>query len=94
MSLKHAENVVPRRYTAEQLGRLMEIVSAVKCECPNHVAKIVTGLDQFEDYERSCLNGSEKDREVHETLYRLTVQARQVMEQALALVIEADGLTL
>lgn len=93
MSLKHAQHVVPRRYTSEQLGRLLEIVSAVKCECPNHVAKIVTGLDQFEDYERSCMNLTEADREVHEKLYGLTVQARQLMEQALALVIEADGLT-
>lgn len=92
MSLKHAQNVVPRRYTADQLGRLLEIVSQVKCECPNHVAKIVTGLDQFEDYERTCLNANEADRDVHEKLYAITVQARQLMEEALALVIEADGL--
>jgi hypothetical protein len=92
MTLKHAQNPIARRYSAEQLGRLMEIQSGVKCECPNQVSKIVTGLGQFEDYERGCLNLNEADRQVHERLYALTVQARSIMEEALDLVIAHDGI--
>lgn len=94
MNLKHAEQAVPRRYTAEQLGRLMEISSSVKCECPNQVARIVTSMGHFEEYERGCANANEADRAVHQKLYEITVQARVLMEEALALVILHDKLEL
>jgi hypothetical protein len=91
----HAPAVpAPRRYTTEQLARLLEVSSTVKCECPNHVADLVTRLTAFEDYELSCANATEADRQVHSRLHALTVQARRPLEEALALVIEHDGLTL
>ena len=72
----------------------MEIVSAVKCECPNQVSKLLTSMGQFEDYERRCASANEPDRVVHERLYELTVQARTLLEEALALVLEHDQISL
>lgn len=39
----------PLRYSPTQLGRLQEITSALTCECPNHLAGIVTSLVAFEE---------------------------------------------
>jgi hypothetical protein len=84
----------PARYTPEQLGRLMEISSAVQCECPNHLAQIVTGLQAFESYSRQCENRNDQDREIHALLYRQTAAARAVMEEALAALVKHERIQL
>lgn len=84
----------PARYTPEQLGRLMEISSAVQCECPNHLAQIVTGLQAFESYSLQCENRDDKDREMHHLLYRQTAMARAVMEEALAALVKHERIQL
>ncbi len=84
----------PARYTPEQLGKLMEISSAVQCECPNHLAQIVTGLQAFESYSRQCENRNDQDREIHALLYRQTAAARAVMEEALAALVKHERIQL
>ena len=78
-----SNTVPPRRFNAARLARLMEITSAVKCECPNHVSKIVEALASFEDYSRGCENANQADKEMHALLARETTRARVVMESAL-----------
>ncbi|MBS2031121.1 MAG: hypothetical protein JST54_24685 [Deltaproteobacteria bacterium] len=94
MDLKHAQEPAPRRFTPEQLGRLLEIDNSIKCECPNQVARLVRELGLFEDYERGCANANAADQAVHQRLYDLAVAARRALEDALELVIEHDGLKL
>ena len=84
----------PARYTPEQLGRLMEISSAVQCECPNHLAQLVTGLQAFESYSRQCENRNDQDREIHGLLYRQTAAARALMEEALAALVKHERIQL
>jgi hypothetical protein len=84
----------PARYTPEQLGKLMEISTAVQCECPNHLAQIVTGLLAFESYSRQCENRDDKDREIHNLLYRQTAMARAVMEEALSALVKHERIQL
>lgn len=78
------ETLAPRRFTPGQLARLMEISSAIKCECPNNLARIVQSLVGFEDYAKDCENLNEEDARVHRMLYERTAQARVLLDQALA----------
>jgi len=94
MDREHAREQASRRFTPEQLGRLLEMDNSIKCECPNQVARLVRELGLFEDYERGCANANEADRAVHQRLYDLTVAARRALEEALELVIRHDGLEL
>jgi hypothetical protein len=71
------------RFTREQLHNLLERMTTVQCECPNHLSKLVLGLLDFEEYSRGCENRNEADREVHAMLARKTGDARLVMEEAL-----------
>lgn len=84
----------PRRYTAEQLVRLAAISSAVDCECPNHMAEVVQTLSSFERYSAQCESRDEDDAALHAYLHRTTAQARALMEEALAHLVEIEGLTL
>jgi hypothetical protein len=84
----------PPRYSPAQLGKLLEVSSAVQCECPNHLSQIVSGLQAFEEYSKYCENRNEADRQVHALLYRYTAAARAVMEDALAALVKHENIQL
>ena len=84
----------PPRFTRAQLGKLIEIQSAVQCECPNHVGELVAGLMAFEAYAEACENQNPKDAQVHRMLADRTGRARLIMEDALSELIEHEGIEL
>lgn len=84
----------PSRYTHEQLAMLLEISSTVKCECPNHLARIVTSLLGFEEYARDCENLNAEDARIHRLLYEHANQARAVLDEALTELIAHEGIEL
>ena len=88
-----AQGTAGRKFSPEQLARLLEIASTIQCECPNHLARLVSQLVAFEDYARDCENKSPADRKMHELLYRATVDARGKMEQALAELLVHERIT-
>lgn len=81
-------------YSPEQLGVLLEVSSAVQCECPNHLSQIVSSLQAFEEYSKHCENRNEADRQVHALLYRYTAAARAVMEEALTALVKHENIKL
>ncbi|MFT4979133.1 MAG: DNA-binding transcriptional MerR regulator [Myxococcota bacterium] len=89
-----SEEEVPRRFTDEQLARLREIRSSVDCECPNHIAALVTSLLAFETYSRDCERRSPQDTSLHGYLTQTTGAARQLLEGMLEAVIIEDQLEL
>lgn len=72
-----------RLFSQAQLGRLQEITSSVRCECPNHMAELVSSLAAFEEYSKKCENSDAADAAMHAKLYRETSRARRLMEEAL-----------
>jgi DNA-binding transcriptional MerR regulator len=84
----------PRRYDDETLSRLAELSSAVKCECPKHLAELIAGLSGFERYSAECESRSPRDAALHAYLHAATSQARHMIEDALDHVIEIEGIKL
>jgi hypothetical protein len=84
----------PRRYTDAELVALTEIPSMVACECPRHMAEIVTLLVGFEIYSTECAARNENDAALHRHLLEITSAARTMIEQALARVVIEEGLVL
>ncbi|HRI53141.1 MAG TPA: hypothetical protein PLW65_23465 [Pseudomonadota bacterium] len=84
----------PRLFSQAQLGRLQEIKSAVRCECPSHLSELVTSLAAFEEYSRSCENRDVEDAKLHAHLYRQTSRARRVMEEALLALCQYEKIEL
>jgi hypothetical protein len=80
-----------RRYSDAELVALMEAPSAVACECPRHLAEIVTLLVGFERYSAECVSASPADAALHRHLQQVAAQARTLFEQSLARVVATDG---
>ena len=82
----------PRRYSDSELVSLAETPSKVACECPRHLAEIVTLLVGFEQYSAECVVSGQKDADMHRHLHEVTSLARTMFEQALTRVVIDEGL--
>ncbi len=90
--LDSGEPVPERRFSDAELARLRELQASVECECPSHLADVVSNLAAFERYSRDCHSQSEEDADLHALLYRGTAQARALIEQLLVRVCRHDGI--
>lgn len=84
----------PRRYSDAELVTLIEMPSMVACECPRHLAEIVTLLVGLELYSTECAVRNPADAALHRHLHEVIGSARTMLEQALARLIVEEGLVL
>ncbi|MBT8078150.1 MAG: MerR family transcriptional regulator [Gammaproteobacteria bacterium] len=84
--------VAPRRFNSVQLATLASASTAIDCECPHHLAQLVSDLTAFEVYSDECANRDAKDAALHRYLHQTTAQARTLIEAALERVAEAEGI--
>lgn len=87
-------SVSPRRYSNESLAKLAMVSSAMQCECPKHLAELITDLVAFERYSAECENRNLKDAALHAYLHATASRARDMIEDALSQVIEVEGIEL
>lgn len=86
--------IAPRRYSDQTLARIAAISSPMLCECPRHVAELITQLASFEQYSQDCLHRSSEDAALHAYLCAVSGSARALFEQALARVAAHEGIAL
>lgn len=84
----------PPRFDATGLVNLALSMPRVACECPQHLAELVTMLGQFEAYSADCESRQPADVTLHAYLYRVAGHARALMEEALTTVAKAEGVAL
>ena len=89
-----SRKAAPKKYSDETLSRVANISTAVLCECPRHVAELLTQLSSFEQYSQECLNKNSTDQQLHEHLAEVSGQARALFEHALELIAAHEGITL
>ena len=82
----------PPRFSRETLRRLAAMQPTLVCECPRHLAELLTSLLAFEDYSQQCEDRSPEDADTHAFLRAATGRARVAMEQALMRVLRHDGI--
>ena len=81
-----------RRFSAAQLVRVAGMGGTIECECPNHLAELITSLCAFEKYSGECANRNDEDARIHAQLEASTAQARAILEESLARLIEIEGI--
>ena len=101
LNLQHAESedipagpIPSRRFNDRELAWLAAQSPAIACECPMHLAQLISRLVHFEAYSAECENRNEEDALLHAYLHKSTSRARSMMEQALMRVVELENLSL
>ena len=89
-----AAQIKPRQYSDETLARVAAMPSTVVCECPRHVAEIISQLASFEQYSKECLNTSKEDAHLHAYLSSVSGSARALFERALQVIADQEGIEL
>lgn len=84
--------VAARRFSPQQLANLASTNAGVDCECPRHLAQLVSDLSAFEIYSDRCANRDDDEAALHRFLHRATAEARAMVERALQKLAEAEGL--
>jgi DNA-binding transcriptional MerR regulator len=87
-----AQAAPPRRYDDETLAQLATLSSTVKCECPRHLAELISSLSAFERYSTECESRSPRDAALHAYLHATASQARHLVEDALGHVLEVENI--
>ena len=86
--------VPARKYSDETLARISASPAALLCECPRHVADLISQLASFEVYSQACHDKSPQDAALHAYLSAISGSARALFENALERVARHEGLTL
>ena len=84
----------PRRWSDAALQAFASLPSTVLCECPRHVAELLTQLAHFEAYSAACASRSAEDAELHRYLHEVAAISRVQFEAALERVALHEGLML
>ena len=84
------QRAAPRRYGDEFLSSTARRSSAVQCECPNHLADLLTKLNAFEQYSLECEHANAADASLHALLNSAAAQCRELLEIALSKVLEHE----
>lgn len=94
MSQVSAKTIPPKRYSDQVLQRVASISTEVLCECPRHVADLISQLSSFEKYSNDCLNSSQDEAKLHAYLSAVSGTARALFEEALERVAKQEGIDL
>jgi DNA-binding transcriptional MerR regulator len=81
-----------RRFDDASLADMAGLSTTLACECPQHLADILSRLGRFEAYSADCRQRSPADAHLHAYLQRVTARARAQFEAALARVALHEGL--
>lgn len=84
----------PPRFRDDQLARLREMSTAIECECPQHLTRLVTALLAFEDYSQTCAAKDTPDASLHRMMREKAELARIIMEDALSVVLKHERILL
>ncbi|MCB1121978.1 MAG: MerR family transcriptional regulator [Verrucomicrobiae bacterium] len=82
--------IKPRMLNDRQLQVIASSTPRIKCECPQHMASLVSSLTGFEDYSARCETESPEDTILHAHLGREVAKARHIVEKALVYLCETD----
>ncbi len=82
------------RFSRQRLAAIVRDNPTVECECPQHLARLVDSLVDFEQYSEQCQVENIEDAALHAELCALSGRARMLMEDALETVLRAEGLAL
>lgn len=86
--------IASRKYSDETLARVAGISTNVLCECPRHVAELISQLASFEEYSQECLNKNAADAHLHAYLRSISGSARSLFENALEKIAQHEGIDL
>ncbi len=90
---EHGSQATPPRFSDATLMRVSSMSTAIRCECPHHIADLLMAVTSFEEYSATCEVEQPADAEEHRYLRATAASARMLFEDALVRLARAEGLS-
>jgi len=84
----------PRRFSGRDLAVIANLETRLACECPHHLADLVTRVSAFEQYSLDCEVRSPREAALHARLHGMSARARALLEEALGYLLETEDIHL
>ncbi len=84
----------PPRYSMALLARVAAVSPNIACECPRHLAELLSAVSHFESYSAQCASRNEQDARLHQYLGETSARVRRLYEQALEAVAAYEDIPL
>jgi len=84
----------PRRFSGRDLAVIANLETRLACECPHHLADLVTRVSAFEQYSLDCEVRSPREAALHARLHGMSARARALLEEALGYLLETEDIRL
>ncbi|MCP3655581.1 MerR family transcriptional regulator [Herbaspirillum huttiense] len=82
------------RFSESALASVSDQSDRMQCECPRHLAELLTALAGFERYSRQCEDDTTEEAELHRELRIAAGRARLPLEDALQKLARFKGISL
>ncbi len=89
----HGLQAPPPRFSEATLMRVSSMSTAIRCECPHHIADLLMAVTSFEEYSATCEVEQPADAEEHRYLRATAASARMLFEDALVRLARAEGIS-
>ncbi len=83
-------DIPEKQFSYTELVKIGKMSSVVGCECPQHLARLISSLSAFESYSRGCEDRNDDDAKLHAYLHQSTADCRAKMENALIEVLHQE----
>jgi len=81
-----------RQFEPDQLARIASLAPTLACECPRHLADLISSLVAFEAYSSECQISKPADAMIHALLKDRAAAARALLETGLMEVLQQEGI--
>ena len=79
------------KFDSGRVARIIDQALVYQCACPAQVCSALIGLRDLYDYQQKCMDATDNDRRVHETIAAAAAQAHALLEQCLQDVLVIEG---
>lgn len=87
-----APDVPEVRFDEEMLSTITSAGNRLACECPRHLADLLSIVGSFERYSAQCASRNADDARLHQELQHAAGRARAILEAAMERLLRAEGI--
>jgi len=80
-----------RRFSSEQLGKILEQAMLYQCACPAQVTRLLTEIHLLERYQQKCLDQTHTDAVVHQRIQDTLQAITPAVEACLETILHEEG---
>ena len=79
------------QFDDEKISRILDQSLVYQCACPAQVCKTIIGLRELYEFQEHCLDQSDTDKQVHQSIANSVAVGHEEMEACLEKILELEG---